>query len=148
MAAASGPPTSRPSADRDLSGSAGRNARSRRVTTAQTSGPTVVGMKTRVPALGADGWFTEEGDAPALVGNRCTSCGTVFFPAAAFFCRNPDCDGREFEPARLSNRGTVWSYTDAQYQPPAPFVATTDPYEPFALAAVELTEEGMVVLGQ
>ena len=47
----------------------------------------------------------------------------------------------------LSRRGRVWSYTDAQYQPPAPYVATTDPYEPFALAAVELPE-GLVVLGQ
>ena len=105
-------------------------------------------MKTRTAALGADGWFTEEGDRPTLVGNRCTTCGTVFFPATSFFCRNPDCDGREFEPARLSTRGTIWSYTDAQYQPPPPYVSTTDPYEPFTIAAVELAAEGMVVMGQ
>jgi uncharacterized OB-fold protein len=105
--------------------------------------------KTRVAALGADGWFTEEGaDGPALVGNRCTTCGTVFFPAASFACRNPDCDGRSFEPAELSRRGSIWSYTDAQYQPPPPYVPPTDPYEPFAIAAVELAAEGMVVLGQ
>jgi uncharacterized OB-fold protein len=104
-------------------------------------------MKTRVPALGAEGWFTEDGDGPALVGNRCETCGTVFFPAASFFCRNPDCDGTTFAPARLSNRGTVWSYTDAQYQPPPPYIPATDPYVPFALAAVELPE-GFVVLGQ
>jgi uncharacterized OB-fold protein len=105
--------------------------------------------KTRVPALGADGWFTEQGaDGPVLVGNRCTACGTVFFPAASFACRNPDCDGRSFESAELSRRGSIWSFTDAQYQPPPPYVATTDPYEPFALAAVELAAEGMVVLGQ
>ncbi|HEY2813689.1 MAG TPA: OB-fold domain-containing protein [Acidimicrobiales bacterium] len=105
--------------------------------------------KTRVPALGAEGWFTEgTDDGPALTGNRCTSCSTVFFPAATFACRNPDCDGREFEPAQLSRHGTVWSYTDAQYQPPPPYVPPTDPYEPFAIAAVELAEEGMVVLGQ
>jgi uncharacterized OB-fold protein len=106
--------------------------------------------KSRVPALGAEGWFTED-DAdtgPALLGNRCTSCSTVFFPAASFACRNPDCDGRDFERALLSQRGTVWSYTDARYQPPAPYVPTTDPYEPFAIAAVELAGEGMVVLGQ
>ncbi|HEX2384395.1 MAG TPA: OB-fold domain-containing protein [Acidimicrobiales bacterium] len=106
--------------------------------------------KSRVPALGAEGWFTED-DAdtgPALLGNRCTSCSTVFFPAASFACRNPDCDGRDFERAPLSQRGTVWSYTDARYQPPAPYVPTTDPYEPFAIAAVELAGEGMVVLGQ
>ena len=46
----------------------------------------------------------------------------------------------------LSRRGKVWSYTDAQYQPPAPYRAP-DPYVPFALAAVELPE-GIVVLGQ
>ena len=47
----------------------------------------------------------------------------------------------------LSRRGRVWSYTDAQYQPPAPYIPRTDPYEPFALAAVELPE-GLVVMGQ
>ena len=41
----------------------------------------------------------------------------------------------------------MWSYTDAQYQPPPPYVPRTDPYEPFALAAVELAE-GITVLGQ
>ncbi|HEV3226503.1 MAG TPA: OB-fold domain-containing protein [Acidimicrobiales bacterium] len=104
--------------------------------------------KTRTPALGAEGWFTEGGDGPALVGNRCTSCGTVFFPSASYFCRNPECAGREFEPTELSRRGTVWSYTDAQYQPPAPYIAPTEPYAPFAVAAVELAAEGMVVMGQ
>jgi uncharacterized OB-fold protein len=105
-------------------------------------------VKTRVPAIGAEEWFTDDGDTPALVGNKCTSCGTVFFPASSFFCRNPDCSGREFESATLSTHGTIWSYTDAQYQPPPPFVPTTDPYEPFAIAAVELAGEGMVVMGQ
>ena len=41
----------------------------------------------------------------------------------------------------------MWSYTDAQYQPPPPYIQVTDPFEPFALAAVELPE-GIVVLGQ
>ena len=93
-----------------------------------------------------DGWFTT-GDAPALLGSRCTTCATVYFPPVAGFCRNPACDGSEFETTELSRRGTVWSYTDAQYQPPAPYVSRTDPYEPFALAAVELPE-GITVLGQ
>lgn len=93
-----------------------------------------------------EGWFTT-GDQPALVGSRCTTCGTVFFPRESDWCRNPVCEGTEFEDAELSRRGRVWSYTDAQYQPPPPYIARTDPYEPFALAAVEL-EEGLVVLGQ
>ncbi|WP_395696432.1 Zn-ribbon domain-containing OB-fold protein [Nocardioides sp.] len=99
---------------------------------------------TATPAI--EGWFTTEAD-PALLGSRCTTCGTVFFPPTAGPCRNPACDGLDLEQAELSRRGTVWSYTDAQYQPPAPYVARTDPYEPFALAAVELPE-GLVVVGQ
>jgi len=96
------------------------------------------------PAI--EGWFTT-GAEPALVGSRCTTCASTFFPRTQGFCRNPACDGEEFADTPLSRRGRVWSYTDAQYQPPAPYVATTDPYEPFALAAVELPE-GLVVLGQ
>ena len=93
-----------------------------------------------------DGWFTT-GAEPALLGTRCTSCGTVFFPRVEGFCTNPACSGEEFETVELSRRGTVWSYTDAQYQPPPPYIPTTDPFVPFALAAVELPE-GLVVLGQ
>jgi uncharacterized OB-fold protein len=52
------------------------------------------------------------------------------------------------ETVPLSRRGRVWSYTDAQYQPPAPFVPAHDPFEPFAIAAVELEAERIVVLGQ
>ena len=103
--------------------------------------------KTRVPALGADGWFTEDGGA-ALLGSRCTACGTIAFPRATYCCANPACCGMEFEQARLASTGTVWSYTDARYAPPAPYVATTEPFEPVALAAVELDGDGLVVLGQ
>jgi uncharacterized OB-fold protein len=102
------------------------------------------GLK-QAPAI--DGWFTID-DAPALLGNRCTTCGTVFFPKASFFCGNPACNGEEFDEVRLSRRGRIWSYTDAQYQPPPPYIPRSDPYEPFAIAAVELADEQMVVLGQ
>jgi uncharacterized OB-fold protein len=97
------------------------------------------------PAI--EGWFTT-GDEPALLGTRCADCGTVFFPPAEGLCRNPACRGRELVGASLSRRGTVWSYTDACYRPPPPYVPTADPYEPFALAAVELEAEALVVLGQ
>ena len=99
----------------------------------------------QAPAI--DGWFTID-DAPALLGNRCTTCGTVFFPKASFFCGNPACNGEQFDEVRLSRRGRIWSYTDAQYQPPPPYIPCSDPYEPFAIAAVELADEQMVVLGQ
>ena len=92
------------------------------------------------------GWFRTDPE-PALLGSRCTSCGTVAFPKASSFCGNPACSGEEFTEHPLSRIGRVWSYTDAQYQPPPPYLPTADPYVPFALAAVELAE-GLVVLGQ
>jgi len=101
-------------------------------------------MTATSPAV--EGWFTT-GAEPALVGSRCTTCASTFFPRVQGFCRNPQCPGEEFADTELSRRGRVWSYTDAQYQPPPPYIPATDPYEPFALAAVELPE-GIVVLGQ
>jgi len=101
-------------------------------------------LKERVPAI--EGWFTT-GDAPALLGTRCTACGTYFFPREASFCRNPDCRGRDFEEVELSRRGRVWSFTDNRYQPPAPYMSA-DPFVPYAIAAVELEAERLVVLGQ
>jgi len=100
---------------------------------------------TATPAV--DGWFTT-GDRPALLGTRCRACRTVFFPQEAAFCRNPACTGEVFDEVELSRHGRVWSYTDARYQPPPPYIPRTDPHEPFALAAVELEAEGIVVLGQ
>jgi uncharacterized OB-fold protein len=102
------------------------------------------GTKTRVPAV--EGWFSAD-EPPALLGSRCSGCGTYAFPREAMFCRNPACESTDFEEVPLSRRGRVWSYTDACYTPPAPYVAG-DPYEPFCIAAVELSAEKMVVLGQ
>ncbi len=100
--------------------------------------------KTRVPAV--EGWFTTDGE-PRLLGSRCTACGTYAFPREAFFCRNPECDGTEFAEAPLSRRGIVWSFTDNRYQPPPPYVSP-DPFVPYSIAAVELADEKMVVMGQ
>ncbi len=101
--------------------------------------------KSRLPAI--EGWFTLDEQAPALLGSRCTTCGNFAFPRETFFCRNPECSGSEFKETELSRSGTVWSYTDACYQPPDPYRAA-DPYVPFAIAAVELAAEQMVVMGQ
>lgn len=96
-----------------------------------------------------EGWFTLDAGAPALLGTRCTSCGTYYFPKLKGFCRNPDCAGEKFEEVPLSRSGKLWSFTNAAYQPPEPFVQVpADDYKPFAIAAVELEKEKMIVLGQ
>lgn len=104
--------------------------------------------RTRLPALGAEGWFTYDVDEPALVGRRCTTCGTYAFPEVAHGCPNPACPGIDFEAVALSRRGTLWSYTDARYQPPPPYIVPTGDHEPFCIAAVHLAAEGLVVMGQ
>jgi uncharacterized OB-fold protein len=94
-----------------------------------------------------EGWFTMDEASPRLLGTRCKACGTYFFPREQTFCRNPGCTGTEFEEVKLSDRGTLWSFTNNCYQPPAPYVSP-DPFVPYAVAAVELANEKMVVLGQ
>ena len=91
-------------------------------------------------------WYTT-GDDPHLLGTKCSGCGTYFFPALDTYCRNPACESTQFETVELSRTGKLWSFTNAGYSPPAPYVAA-DPYEPFAIAAVELDKEKMIVLGQ
>lgn len=92
------------------------------------------------------GSFTLDRNQPHLLGACCKACGTYYFPKQVSFCRNPACNGDAFDEVELSRSGKLWSWTDACYAPPEPFVAA-DPHEPFAIAAVELDKEKMVVLG-
>ena len=101
--------------------------------------------KAEVPAI--QGWFEGSGDTTHLVGSRCTACHCYFFPKESFFCRNPNCRSNSFEDVRLSRTGTLWSFTNNCYKPPAPYVSP-DPFVPYIVAAVELADEQMVVLGQ
>lgn len=96
--------------------------------------------------LAVESWF-EGGPEPHLIGTRCTVCGTYSFPPETFSCRNPRCDSTELEPVPLSRRGRVWSFAINHYAAPPPAL-TPEPFEPYAVAAVELEEERMVVLGQ
>ena len=100
--------------------------------------------KPLVPAI--EGWHTMEAK-PHLIGTQCQSCGTYFFPKQSHYCKNPACESTDFREVELSRTGHIWSYTNACYKPPAPFVAE-EPFEPYAIAAVQLEDEQMVVLGQ
>jgi uncharacterized OB-fold protein len=93
-----------------------------------------------------DAWFSA-GDDPHLVGTRCVECGTYTFPPETFSCRNPRCSSTSLEPLPLSRRGRVWSFAVNHYAAPPPALSP-EPFEPYAVAAVELDEERIVVLGR
>jgi hypothetical protein len=103
------------------------------------------GEKRKVPAV--TGWFYMDPDCPRLFASRCQSCNTYSFPRELVSCKNPGCGGTDFESVTLGPRGKLWSFTDNRYKPPAPYVSP-DPFVPYAIAAVELAEAKLVVLGQ
>jgi uncharacterized OB-fold protein len=94
-----------------------------------------------------EGLFTLDAAEPALLGSRCSACGTFYFPKQTNFCRNPACESERFDEVPLSRTGKLWSFTNACYKPPEPYIAA-DPFVPYAIAAVELDAEKMIVLGQ
>jgi uncharacterized OB-fold protein len=69
------------------------------------------------------------------------------FPPRSGNCPNPGCASDELDSAALSRRGTLWSYTENRYQPPVPY-PQSESFEPFAVAAVHLADEGIIVLGK
>lgn len=101
-------------------------------------------QKLRTPAID---WLRIDENNPRLVGSQCRSCKTYFFPKETSFCRNPGCVSSELDEVPLSQRGRLWSFTNNCYPPPEPYIAT-EPFEPYAIAAVELEKEKMVILGQ
>jgi uncharacterized protein len=104
------------------------------------------------PEPAIDGWFatdatTEGAGGPHLIGSKCPECGTYVFPPRENNCPNPACANDSLESVALSTRGTLWSYTENRYAPPPPY-PSPDPFEPFAVAAVQLADEGLIVLGK
>ncbi len=100
--------------------------------------------KNRVAAI--EGWFTLD-DPPQLLGLRDAESGTYFFPKDVAVSRAPGYDHVDLEEVALSRTGKLWSYTTNHYKPPEPYISS-DPFEPYTVTAVELTEERMVVMGQ
>jgi uncharacterized OB-fold protein len=98
------------------------------------------------PAI--DGWWdNDDSGVPHLVGAQCPHCRTYVFPPRENNCPNPDCEADELQPVALSRRGTLWSYTENRYQPPPPYPQAEE-FVPFAVAAVQLEAEGIIVLGK
>ena len=101
--------------------------------------------KKRVPAI--EGWLTMDENDPHLLGYLDESSGTYFFPKDVSISRAPGHADAELKEVELSNRGRLWSYTTNHYEPPEPYISP-DPFVPYTVAAVELTRERMIVLGQ
>ena len=91
----------------------------------------------------ADGLFEIVGGHPKLIGSRCLSCETVYFPQA-LSCRNPQCRDKSVEQTFLPDRGTLYSFTIQRYQPPPLF--RMDNWSPYALGLVDLGN-GLQVMG-
>ena len=87
-------------------------------------------------------------DNPALIGARGHSQGSYYFPKQ-LGGNDPKCVlDKDREEVLLSRMGKVWSYTTAGYPPALPYVITTEPFQPFVIAAVHLEKENLVVCGQ
>jgi uncharacterized protein len=71
---------------------------------------------------------------PHLVGSACGECSTQTFPAQSG-C--PRCGSNSVSEVALARTGSVWTWTVQRFAPKAPYLASA-PYEPFALAYVDL----------
>ena len=93
----------------------------------------------------ADGLFAETKDGARLIGSRCASCKTPYFPKVDY-CRHPECTASKIEEAGFGPEGTIWSCAIQDYPPPPP-AKFDKPYKPYAMAVVDLAD-GLRVLGQ
>lgn len=83
-----------------------------------------------------EGLFDDLDGDVALIGSKCESCETYYFPQS--FCSNPACDSTATSDARIGRKGTIYSYTIQMYQPPDLFIM--NPWEPYAIGLVEIPE--------
>ncbi len=91
----------------------------------------------------AEGLFEIVAGQTKLIGSRCLSCDTIYFPQA-LGCRNPECRNKSVEQTYLPDHGTLYSYTIQRYQPPPLF--RMDNWSPYALGLVDLGD-GLQVMG-
>lgn len=92
-----------------------------------------------------EGLFVETREGPRLVGSRCVTCGTPYFPRGAR-CHNPACGSPRVEEAHFGPHGTLWSLAIQDYPPPAP-ARYDEPYRSYAAGIVDL-DDGLRVLGR
>jgi uncharacterized OB-fold protein len=91
------------------------------------------------------GLFADTAQGPRLLGSKCVSCGTPYFPKSPV-CRNPECGNQNLEDATFGPRGTLWSFAIQHYAPPPP-VKYDEPYTPYAIGLVDMPE-GLRILAR
>lgn len=94
-------------------------------------------MTHSAPLPVVEGLFQLADGNARLIGSRCVSCGTVYFPQAVG-CRNPHCQDRRVERALIEGQGVLYSYTVQNYRPPPLF--GMEPWAPYAIGLVDLSE--------
>ena len=77
-----------------------------------------------------EGTFKEDARGGRLVGNKCKSCGKIYFPKAQFCF---DCFDKGMEEVGLSRRGKLYSYTIGR-------MASTHFRPPYAVGLIDLPE--------
>lgn len=85
----------------------------------------------------AEGIWTDE-QPPRLIGGRDRETGRVVFPMPQ------GSEAQRYRPMPLAREGRIWSWTVQRFAPKSPPYIGPQPFEPFALAYVELPGEVIV----
>jgi len=101
----------------------------------------VSNMVARIPGL-IDWWSTGE---VRLIGAKCNSCNTYFFPKDHYQHR-PGCSREGVEDVLLPNKGKLASYVIMRYTPPPPFKFEQS-IVPYGIGLVEFENERIQVAG-
>lgn len=94
-------------------------------------------IDSKVPAL--PDLFAFDGKGVNLIGSRCSSCRTYFFPGYHEQHR-PGCEKKEIKRISFERTGVLKSYTVQHYQAPPPF-KTARSIAPYIIGLVEFNSE-------
>lgn len=91
----------------------------------------------------------DDADGGRLLGNKCPSCGQIYFPKASF-CLS--CFGKDMEEVVLSRRGTLYSYTighmsSTRFQPPYAIGLVDLPEGVRVFTPLKLPQDGTLRIG-
>jgi uncharacterized OB-fold protein len=92
-----------------------------------------------------EGLFAETEHGPRLLGSKCASCATPYFPRSPV-CHNPDCTHSAVADAEFGPHGKLWGFTIQTYPPPPP-TKYDEPFKPYAMGFIDL-DDGLRVLGR